>query len=82
MGSRSKMQGTPWHYENHWEANAGRAAAKPYEYPYQYKRCYFQNDDCICQNSSSKYYNQPCEGFLFCVDFSLTGIQKKKGKNK
>lgn len=85
MGSRSKMQGTPWHYENHWEANI-TCGVKSYEYPYQYKQCYFENSR-ICQNSNSKYCNQPCEGFVLCMDFSLSGIpkdkkQKQKKKNK
>ena len=76
---RSKMQGSPWHYEYHYEANITRKAVKPYEYPYSYKACYFDNYN-TCKNQNSEHYEKECKGFELCRDFTLTGRPPKTGK--
>ncbi len=69
---RSKLQGTPWHYENIYEVHNNMPKKKdPYEYPYSYKKCYFDNYN-VCKNPNCKHYNNECSGFELCVNFSLT----------
>lgn len=77
---RSKMQGTPWHYEYNYEARiTNNKKVTPYEYPSSYKPCYFQ---CgfMCENHNSQNHKKQCKGFELCRDFSLTGKPPKTGK--
>lgn len=79
---RGKLQGTPWHYEHIYEIdNNIRKNAKPYEYPYKHKTCYFEHYN-MCKNQNSKHFDKICKGFELCPDFSLTERSPKTYKKK
>lgn len=81
---RSKLQGTPWHYEYNYKMLNNPKKVMPYEYPYSHKTCYFDNHN-VCKNTSCKHFNSECRGFELCSDFSLTGkpaVTRAIKKNK
>ena len=81
MGSRSKLQGTPWHYGYDWQylnrvKELNDQAAAPIR-KYEVKKiCVYNNQNC--QNKISSHYNQNCIGFELCPDFVFYKNEKRE----
>lgn len=81
---RSKLQGTPWHYEQVFEIDkmirekSNKSSTSLYS---SSKKCFFEKYR-ICQNKESQCFNKTCKGFELCRDFSLTGKPAKTYTDK